>query len=96
MYLAARSEARAKAAIAELLAETGKEAIWLELDLSSLQSVERAAVEFHRYGVVIQFPSLRADPRQSLEARKSNYIFYSTMRTNDHVRVDDFWNSLVA
>ena len=51
MYLAARSEARAKGAIAELLAETGKEAIWLKLDLSSLQSVEIAAAEFHRYVV---------------------------------------------
>jgi short-subunit dehydrogenase len=50
VYLAARSEARAKAAIAELLTETGKEAIWLELDLSSLQSVEKAAAEFHGYG----------------------------------------------
>lgn len=49
MYLAARSEARARAAIAELLAETGKEAIWLELDLSSLQSIEGAAANFHRW-----------------------------------------------
>jgi len=52
VYLAARSEARAKAAIAELLGETGKEAIWLELDLSSFQSIEKAAAEFHRYVVV--------------------------------------------
>jgi len=47
VYLAARSEARAESAIAELSAETGKEAIWLELDLSSLRSIERAAAEFH-------------------------------------------------
>ncbi|KAF9652077.1 NAD(P)-binding protein [Thelephora ganbajun] len=47
VYLATRSEARAKAAIAELLVETGKEASWLELDLSSLQSIEKAATEFH-------------------------------------------------
>ena len=53
VYLAARSEARAKAAIAELLEETGKEAIWLELDLSSFQSIEKAAAEFHRYVVVV-------------------------------------------
>ena len=53
VYLAARSEARAKAAIAELLVETGKEAIWLELDLSSIQSIEKAAVEFHRYVCVM-------------------------------------------
>ena len=48
VYLAARNEARAKGAIAELLKETGKEAIWLKLDLSSLQSIENAAAEFHR------------------------------------------------
>jgi len=47
VYLASRSEARAKAAIAELLGETGKEAIWLELDLSSFRSIEKAAEEFH-------------------------------------------------
>jgi len=46
VYLAARNEARAKNAIAELLTETGKEAIWLELDLSSFQSIEKAAAEF--------------------------------------------------
>jgi len=55
VYLAARSEARAKAAIAELLAETGKEAIWLELDLSSFQSIERAAAEFHRFVMIVPF-----------------------------------------
>ena len=49
VYLAARSEARAKAAIAELLVETGKEPIWLELDLSSLRSIENAAAKFHKY-----------------------------------------------
>jgi len=52
VYLAARSKERAKAAIAELLAETGKEAIWLELDLSSFHSIEKAAAEFHRCVVV--------------------------------------------
>ncbi|KAF9783762.1 NAD-binding protein [Thelephora terrestris] len=47
VYLAARNEGRANAAIAELLAQTGKEAIWLELDLSFFQSIESAAAEFH-------------------------------------------------
>jgi len=53
VYLAARSEARAKAAIAELLAETKKEAIWLDLDLSSFQSIEKAAAEFHRCVILV-------------------------------------------
>ena len=53
VYLAARSETRAKAAIAKLSIETGKEAIWLELDLASFQSIEKAAAEFHRYVVAV-------------------------------------------
>ena len=56
VYLAARSEERAKGAIAELVAETGKEAIWLELDLSSFQSIEKAATEFRRH-VVARYSS---------------------------------------
>ena len=60
VYLAARTEARAKAAIAELLVETGKEAIWLKLDLSSLQSIERSVAEFHRY-VAMRIP-LHSEP----------------------------------
>lgn len=52
VYLAARTEARARAAIVELLLETGKEPIWLELDLSSLQSIERSVAEYYRYVVV--------------------------------------------
>jgi len=51
VYLGARTEARAKIAIAELLVETGKEAIWLQLDLSSLQTIERSVAEFYGYVV---------------------------------------------
>lgn len=58
MYIASRNEARTKAAIAELLGETGKEAIWLELDLSSFRSIEKAAEEFHRYGPRHAIPSV--------------------------------------
>ena len=53
LYLAARNEGRAKAAIAELFAQTGKEAIWLKLDLSSFQSIESAAAEFHRCATLV-------------------------------------------
>ena len=49
MYIAARSEDRAKAAIEDLKLATGKEAIWLKLDLSSLKSVKAAAEEFLEY-----------------------------------------------
>ncbi|KAG8964039.1 hypothetical protein FRC05_004323 [Tulasnella sp. 425] len=48
VYLAARSKIRADQAIVDIKAETGKEAIFLELDLASLESVTRAANEFKR------------------------------------------------
>ena len=48
VYLAARSEDRAKAAIEDLKQMTGKEAIFLKLDLSSLESIKTAAEEFLR------------------------------------------------
>ncbi|KAM5535833.1 hypothetical protein V8D89_010451 [Ganoderma adspersum] len=46
VYLAARSKEKADAAIAELNAATGKEALFLELDLASLASVKKAAEDF--------------------------------------------------
>ncbi|TBU22526.1 NAD(P)-binding protein [Dichomitus squalens] len=42
VYLAARSEEKAKAAISSLKKETGKEAIFLKLDLASLAAVKEA------------------------------------------------------
>ncbi len=48
VYLAARSKEKAETAIASLKEATGKEAIFLELDLSSLSSVKKAADEFLR------------------------------------------------
>ena len=49
VYMASRSRTRAEPAIAELKEKTGKEAIFLQLDLASLKSVRRAAEEFQRY-----------------------------------------------
>jgi len=46
VYVAARSKEKAEAAIADLKSQTGKEAIWLELDLSSFASIRKAAQEF--------------------------------------------------
>ena len=46
VYLAARSKEKADKALAELKEATGKEAIFLELDLASLRSVRNAAKEF--------------------------------------------------
>ena len=46
VYLAARDRTKATAAIAALREETGRSAIFLELDLASLASVKCAAEEF--------------------------------------------------
>lgn len=47
VYMAARSEAKATAAIEELKTSTKKDNIhWLKLDLGDLTSVRRAAEEF--------------------------------------------------
>jgi retinol dehydrogenase 12 len=46
VYLAARSPSKAKEAIEELKASTGKEALFLELDLCDLKSIKEAARRF--------------------------------------------------
>jgi len=46
VYMASRTRSRAEEAIAELKGKTGKEAIFLELDLANLDSVTKAANEF--------------------------------------------------
>ena len=48
VYLAARNPEKAHATIEALKVQTGKEAIFLELDLSSLEAVRKAAAEFLR------------------------------------------------
>lgn len=47
--MASRSQEKAEAAIKELKDQTGKEAIFLELDLSNLAFVRKAAEEFLRH-----------------------------------------------
>ncbi|CAK5269920.1 unnamed protein product [Mycena citricolor] len=46
VYMAARSEEKVRAAIEELKTATGKEAVFLQLDLSDLHSIKRAVEEF--------------------------------------------------
>jgi retinol dehydrogenase 12 len=46
--MASRNQEKAEAAITELKAETGKEAIFLKLDLANLKSVKAAAEEFKK------------------------------------------------
>lgn len=47
--MASRSREKSQAAIEELKKSTGKEAIFLELDLASFASIRKAAAEFLRY-----------------------------------------------
>lgn len=49
VYMASRNRSRARPAIADLKEKTGKEAIFLQLDLASLRSVKEAAENFQRY-----------------------------------------------
>ena len=53
--MASRSAQRAQDAIEELRKETGKEALFLQIDLADLQSVKRAANEFLRYVHCLSF-----------------------------------------
>ena len=48
VYMACRNEESARSAIEQLKTETGKEAIFLPMDLADLNSVRRAAQEFLR------------------------------------------------
>ena len=49
VYMASRNKEKAEAAIDDLKRETGREAIYLELDLADLTVVKRAAETFIRY-----------------------------------------------
>jgi NAD(P)-dependent dehydrogenase (short-subunit alcohol dehydrogenase family) len=49
VYVAARSEEKAKVAIKDLKDSTGKEALFLKLDLSDLKSVKASAEEYLRF-----------------------------------------------
>jgi hypothetical protein len=55
VYIAVRNEEKAKSAIAELKEQTGKEAIFLKLDLADLKSVKSSAEEFIRYAWSIKY-----------------------------------------
>lgn len=48
MYIAARDQVKSERAIEELKISTGKEAVFLKLDLASLKAIKTAAEEFLR------------------------------------------------
>jgi len=51
VYVAARSQEKVEAAIHDLKNSTGKEAIFLKLDLADLKSVKASAEEYLRFVV---------------------------------------------
>lgn len=48
VYIASRSKTKADVAIKELKESTGREALFLELDLANLESIHKSAQEFLR------------------------------------------------
>ena len=83
VYIAARSQGKAEEAIKELKEETGKEGIFLKLDLSDLKAVKAAAEEFHR-SVHLKTalpPCLTFIFSFEKIAKKKNSMFCSIMRT---------------
>ena len=75
MYIAARSEDRAKAAIEDLKQATDKEAIWLKLDLASLQSIKDAAEEFLRCVQLDASGQARSDSRPTRKEPELHVLF---------------------
>jgi len=78
VYLAARSVTKANAAIADLKDETGKEAIFLQLDLADIIAVRKSAEEF--LSCVLFSCSTVKFSLTSLSGRRVSCIFSSIMR----------------
>jgi retinol dehydrogenase-12 len=79
VYLAARSAQKANEAIDELKNETGKEAIFLQLDLSDILAVRKSAQEFlskeSQLHVLINNAGVMASPMEQLTAQKYDLQF---------------------
>lgn len=71
VYLAARSESKAQAALEELEKETGKTAIFHKLDLGDLDATKQSAEEFLQYVSRLLVPSGRLIILGVLERRPS-------------------------
>lgn len=55
VYVAARNPDKAQKAIEDLKTATGKQAIFLKLDLADLKSVKAAAAEFNRFVAIVHY-----------------------------------------
>ena len=58
MYIGARSQAKAEEAINKLRELTGKDALFLKLDLGDLKAVKATAEEFLRYASSVLIPAM--------------------------------------
>ncbi|KAH9037555.1 NAD(P)-binding protein [Lactarius hengduanensis] len=79
VYLAARSAQKANEAIAELKNETGKEAIFLQLDLSDILAVRKSAQEFlskeSQLHVLINNAGVMVPPKDQVTTQKYDMQF---------------------
>jgi NAD(P)-dependent dehydrogenase (short-subunit alcohol dehydrogenase family) len=79
VYLAARTPAKANAAIADLKNETGKEAIFLQLDLADLTAVRKSAEEFlskeSRLQILINNAGVMIPPVEDVTVQKYDSQF---------------------
>ncbi|KAH9028045.1 NAD(P)-binding protein [Lactarius deliciosus] len=79
VYLAARSAQKANEAIAELKNETGKQAIFLQLDLSDIPAVRKSAQEFlskeSQLHVLINNAGVMMSPKEQVTAQKYDMQF---------------------
>ncbi|KAH9169642.1 NAD(P)-binding protein [Lactarius sanguifluus] len=79
VYLAARSAQKANEAIAELKNETGKEAIFLQLDLSDIPAIRKSAQEFlskeSQLHVLVNNAGVMVSPKEQVTAQKYDMQF---------------------
>ncbi|KAI9442851.1 NAD(P)-binding protein [Lactarius psammicola] len=79
VYLAARSAQKANEAIAELKNETGKEAIFLQLDLSDISAIRRSAQDFlskeSQLHVLVNNAGVMMSPKEQVTVQKYDMQF---------------------
>lgn len=77
MYIGARDEAKARAAIEDLHSTTGKEAHFLKVDLADLKSVKSAAEQFTRYKILLLIPQQDFSPGISFRQETELHVLYN-------------------
>lgn len=86
VYLAARNATKANTAITELKNETGKEAIFLQLDLADIAAVRKSAEEFLSCG---NFAAITGYLLTIPSGRRASFTFLSiTRKWRGWVQVD--------